>query len=84
MPAEDVAAEAAAEAEAFLAADVPVGAHLADQLLMPMALAGGGTFRTVAPTAHTKTNADVIQRFLDTSIRIDGDRAGAPGHGGRR
>ena len=65
------------EAEAFLAADVPVGAHLADQLLMPMALAGGGTFRTMAPTAHTKTNADVIRQFLDTSIRIDGEGAGA-------
>ena len=44
---------------------------------MPMALAGGGTFRTVAPTAHTVTNADVIRRFLDAPIRIDGDGAGA-------
>jgi RNA 3'-terminal phosphate cyclase (ATP) len=77
VPAEEVAAEAAAEAEAFLAADVPVGAHLADQLLVPMAIAGGGTFRTVAPTAHTNTNADVIRRFLDASIRFDAEGDGA-------
>jgi len=77
VPAEEVAAEAAAGAEAFLAAGVPVGAYLADQLLVPMAVAGGGTFRTLAPTAHTSTNVDVIRRFLDTSIRIDSEGAGA-------
>jgi RNA 3'-terminal phosphate cyclase (ATP) len=69
--AEKVAEEAVARAEAFLAAGVPVGEHLADQLLVPMALAGGGAFRTVTPTAHTHTNADVIRRFLEIPIRID-------------
>jgi RNA 3'-terminal phosphate cyclase (ATP) len=73
VPAEQVAADVADEATAFLAADVPVGAHLADQLLVPMALAGSGTFRTVTPSAHTRTNADVIRRFLDVAIRIDRD-----------
>jgi RNA 3'-terminal phosphate cyclase (ATP) len=38
--AEDVAAEAARQAQQYLAADVPVGEHLADQLLLPLALAG--------------------------------------------
>jgi len=73
VPAEQVAAEVAEDAAAFLAADVPVGAHLADQLLLPMALAGGGAFRTMAPTAHTRTNVDVIRRFLDVAIRVDQD-----------
>ncbi len=73
VPAEQVAPAAADEAAAFLAADVPVGAHLADQLLVPMALAGGGVFRTVAPTAHTGTNAGVIRQFLDVDLRIDTD-----------
>lgn len=47
--------------------------HLADQLLVPMALAGGGSFRTVQPTAHTLTNAGVVQRFLNVSIAIDAE-----------
>ena len=45
VPAEQVAGGACDEAAAYLAADVPVGTHLADQLLVPMALAGGGVFR---------------------------------------
>jgi RNA 3'-terminal phosphate cyclase (ATP) len=71
VTAETVAGNACNEAFAFLQAGVPVGTHLADQLLVPMALAGGGTFRTLAPTSHTLTNADVIRRFLDVSIAFD-------------
>jgi hypothetical protein len=52
------------------------GIHLADQLLIPMALAGGGTLRSLKPTAHTITNADVIRRFLDVSIAVEPERDG--------
>jgi RNA 3'-terminal phosphate cyclase (ATP) len=68
--AEKVADRACDEAEAYLKADVPVGIHLADQLLVPMALAGGGEFRTLTPSAHTTTNANVIRTFLDVPISI--------------
>jgi RNA 3'-terminal phosphate cyclase (ATP) len=71
VTAERVAAEACDEAERYLIANVPVGPHLADQLLVPMALAGGGEFRTLTPTPHTLTNASVIRRFLDVSIAIE-------------
>jgi RNA 3'-terminal phosphate cyclase (ATP) len=74
VSAEKVASDACDEAQAHLAAGVPVGIHLADQLLIPMALAGGGTFRSLTPTAHTVTNADVIQRFLNVSIAIEHER----------
>lgn len=77
VPSEVVAAQACDEADAYLAAAVPVGAHLADQLLLPMALGGGGTFRTMAPTPHTTTNAEVIGRFLDVRIRLAADVDGA-------
>ncbi|RMD78502.1 MAG: RNA 3'-terminal phosphate cyclase [Gammaproteobacteria bacterium] len=75
VPAEQVAGEAAAEARAYLAAGVPVGPHLADQLLLPLALAGGGRFRTVPPTAHTLTNLAVLRRFLplETVCRPTGE-----------
>ena len=75
VSAERVATDACDEAERYLAANVPVGAHLADQLLIPMALAGGGTFRTVEPTAHTRTNALVIQQFVDVPIAFEQESA---------
>jgi RNA 3'-terminal phosphate cyclase (ATP) len=71
VTAERVAAEACDEAERYLIANVPVGPHLADQLLVPMALAGGGEFRTLSPTPHTLTNASVIRQFLDVPIAIE-------------
>lgn len=67
--AEDVARAAVDELEAWLEADVPVGEHLADQLLLLLALAGGGAFRTVPLSGHTSTQVDVIGRFLP--VRID-------------
>lgn len=75
--AEEVARLAADEASEYLAAGVPVGRHLADQLLVPMALAGGGVFRTLSPSLHTTTNAGVIGQFVGAPIRIMNDGAGA-------
>lgn len=71
VPAEQVAREASEAARAWLAADVAVGSHLADQLLLPLALAGGGSFTTVTPTGHTRTNAQLIERFLPVRFRFD-------------
>lgn len=71
--AEVVAQRAAAEVKALLDSNAPVGEHLADQLLIPMALAGGGAFRTVAPSLHTRTNAAVVERFLPVTISLRED-----------
>ena len=71
--AEDVARQSVAAARTWLEADVPVSDHLADQLLLPMALAGGGSFRTVEPSPHAETNAAIIQRFLAVAIRFEHD-----------
>lgn len=70
-PAEEVAKSAIEAATAWLEADVPVDEHLADQLLIPLALAGGGSFRTTKPSLHTTTNAEVIQRFLPVPIKLE-------------
>ena len=68
LTAEAVAANVVEEARAYLAAGVPVGPHLADQLLLPMALAGGGSFVTMALTEHARTNMAVIARFLSVGF----------------
>ncbi|HUU85586.1 MAG TPA: RNA 3'-terminal phosphate cyclase [Phycisphaerae bacterium] len=66
--AEDVARGAANEARRYLAAEVPVGEHLADQLLVPMALAGGGRFKTFELSGHAQTNIEVLGEFLECTV----------------
>lgn len=68
VPAEAVAGRVVEEARRYLATDAPVGEHLADQLLVPLALAGSGSFRTGTLSSHTTTNIDVIRRFLPVAI----------------
>src|SRR5512138_967104 len=70
-PAEEVAKSAVEAAKAWIEAGVPVDEHLADQLLIPLVLAGGGSFRTTQPSLHTTTNAEVIQRFVAIPIRTE-------------
>ena len=48
----------------FLGTQAPIGRHLADQLLLPMALSGQGKFVTTAPDDHVPTNISVIEKFL--------------------
>lgn len=69
--AEDVASRAARAAAAWLESEVAVDEHLADQLLLPMALAGRGAFTTVAPTGHTKTQAALLRQLLGAQVAIE-------------
>ena len=71
VSAEKVAESAATEAADYLRSGAPIGPHLADQLLLPLALAGGGAFRTMEPSLHARTQADVIRMFLGTEIRME-------------
>ncbi len=73
LRAEAIARGAADRAEDYIARGAPVGSHLADQLLLPMALAGGGTIRTASPTPHTHTNMDLLRAFLDVSFEEETD-----------
>ncbi len=70
--AEVVAREASDEAREYIAAGTPVGPHLADQLLVPLMLLGGGRYRTGPLTAHTRTNIAVASAFGGTA-RAEGE-----------
>jgi RNA 3'-terminal phosphate cyclase (ATP) len=70
LPAERVAAGAAEQAREYLDSEMPVGPHLADQLLLPLALAGGGSFATSPLSRHARTNIEIIQMFLDVRITV--------------
>lgn len=69
-PARAVAGQAAARMAGYLASTAFAGPYLADQLLLPMALAGCGRFTTVKPSEHTRTAARIIGLFLDCPIAI--------------
>lgn len=69
--AETVAGRAVVEAQKYLALPVPVGEHLADQLLIPLALAGGGSYTTGPLSLHTKTNIEIIKKFLPVEIAVE-------------
>ncbi len=69
--AESVADRAVQEMRRYLKAGVPVGEHLADQLLLPLALAGAGAFRTVPLSRHATTQMELIPRFLDVKIGVE-------------
>ncbi|MEM7155446.1 MAG: RNA 3'-terminal phosphate cyclase [Myxococcota bacterium] len=77
VTAEQVAENGIAELDRFLAAQVPIDSHLADQLLIPMALTGGGSMRSTKPTMHTRSNAALIERWLPVSIGFTEQACGA-------
>lgn len=70
VPAEEVARGLVDAVRAYLAEDVPVGPWLADQLLLPMALAGQGGFGTVQPGSHTRTQIEVIAAFTGRRFQV--------------
>ena len=76
LRAELVASRAIDELAAFIAHDIPVGEQLEDQLLLPMAVAGGGRYRCAAPLSpHARTNVDTIREFLKVPIAVTEDGA---------
>jgi RNA 3'-terminal phosphate cyclase (ATP) len=68
LSAEAVAAKLADEARTYLASTACVAEHLSDQLLLPMALAGGGAFTTQVISDHLRSNARLIEKFLPVEI----------------
>lgn len=74
--AEAVATGAAKGLRSYLASEAPVGVHLADQLLLPMALAGGGVFHTLAISSHTQTNMALIEQFLPVKFTVEEPASG--------
>ena len=46
----------------------PVGDCLADQLLLPLALTGGGSYLALSLTRHAATNIEVIRQFREVHV----------------
>jgi RNA 3'-terminal phosphate cyclase (ATP) len=69
VPAAAVAGDVVRQVREYLASGQPVSHYLADQLLIPFAMARGGVFRTGPPSRHTLTNMEVVSRFLPEILR---------------
>ncbi len=73
-PAEKVAEEACSEFLRYDESGAALDQHLADQLILPMALAeGGSSFTTCRITQHLLTNIWVVERFLKTRFLVQGE-----------
>jgi RNA 3'-terminal phosphate cyclase (ATP) len=71
-PSEAVADEAVAALRGHHASGAAVELHLADQLLLPLAIAAGPSAFTMArPTAHLATNAWTIEQFGVAKITVE-------------
>lgn len=70
VSAEQVAREACRLLDDYIASPAVVGTHLADQLLLPWMLAGGGRYLCGAPSSHLLTNAALISRITGLEIRL--------------
>jgi RNA 3'-terminal phosphate cyclase (ATP) len=73
--AEAVARQAVQAARRYIASNAAASEHLTDQLMIPLALAGGGGFTTETVSMHSSTNAAVIERFLPVAFTF-GERDG--------
>jgi RNA 3'-phosphate cyclase len=72
-PAETVAEEAVEQVRTYLAQPPAVDRFSADQLILPLALAEGpSSFPVEEVTLHLLTNVEVVRRFLERDIKVEG------------
>jgi RNA 3'-terminal phosphate cyclase (ATP) len=78
-PAEIVAKEATDQLVVFLSGDAVIDPFLADQILIPLALASEPSeFTTAKVTKHLTTNASVVEQFNVAAVEVHG-QIGHPG-----
>lgn len=58
------------EMREYIACDAPVGEHLSDQLMLPLALSRKGQYRMAKASSHAWTNLSVIDTFLPNRITM--------------
>jgi RNA 3'-terminal phosphate cyclase (ATP) len=73
VSAEKVASIAASEAREYLCSRAAAGEHLTDQLLLPLALAGAGSFTAQKINMHARTNMAVISEFLPVRFEVQAE-----------
>ena len=70
-PSENVIGEIVSLTRHFIDSSAAVDRFLADQLLIYMAIAKGGSYTTNEVSAHLQTNMEVIKKFLPVDFTIE-------------
>ncbi len=72
-----VASRLANQVRVYQQSHAVIGGHLADQLMLLLAVANGGSYSVTTISEHTRTNARVIERFLPVNIALE-ERTASP------
>lgn len=67
---EEVARRLVRDVRRFQRSSAAVGEHLADQLAIPLALAGAGSYTASEISLHASTNFELIQRFVPVAFEL--------------
>lgn len=70
VPAERLAKTCAARINGYVEGSAFAGPYLADQLVLPFVVAGGGSLTTVKPSQHMLTAIDIARRFTGRRIEL--------------
>lgn len=70
LPSETVAARLLKHVQTYERSRAAVAEHLADQLVIPLALAGRGRYTSALCSSHLQTNIEVVRRFVDVDLRL--------------
>ena len=68
--AEQIANHLAEQVKQYLESNASVDEYLADQVLLPLALGQGGEFTAQCISEHTRTQAAMIEKFIDCEIEF--------------
>ncbi len=71
VPAERLAKTSAARMNGYIETSAFAGPYLADQLILPFVLAGGGVFTTVKPSQHLLTAIDIARQFTGQRLLLE-------------
>ena len=77
VPAERLAKTSSARMAGYMEAAAFAGPYLADQMILPFVLAGGGSYTTVKPSQHLLTAIDIAKRFTGRRIELQQQSEGA-------
>jgi RNA 3'-terminal phosphate cyclase (ATP) len=70
---EQVARQVVQRTRQYLTSQAAFAEYLADQMMLPLALAGGGGFTLDEVSMHARTNAQVIETFLPVRFTFDSE-----------
>jgi RNA 3'-terminal phosphate cyclase (ATP) len=75
VKAEHIATRVWNEVRSYMKSGVPVGVHLADQLMLPLSIAASqgqtSQFRTMSLTGHSKTHINILNQFLEIDSKVE-------------